>query len=665
MKKCNIYKIYTEYRKKRIKNNDVYIFSHNGTDFAGNMYRISECLLKKYGNKRLFISLQVPQNEPVNLILLKRQFPYAKIFVVAANGVEDYMALATCKYLFTDNNMPVPFHKREHQFLIQTWHGTPLKRLGYDNHEDAAFVGMTRRAFTTADYILFPNEYTAKNIIRSFRMKHELCIKNTIVYEGYSRNSAFFKEEQDYTALRFKLGVDKKKVFVYMPTWRGTINQASRVKKSVITLEEQLEELDGLLPDEFVVYVKLHRLDSAIINFAKFDHIIPFPDNYETYDVLAIADCLITDYSSVMFDFLSTGKKIVLYVYDKYEYINYPGMYFDLDKLPFPQVDTPTSLYTEMISDKEYDDTDAIRQFCNYDDKYSTERFLNLIFNKQGEKSKTVNILSNTKKNILLYSGALNSDAATMNFYKYIDSLDLNETNYYYLYLNSNFVQNPIKLQGIPVEMDIASVDKFHNETLFCPNEMATEKDYKDAFSRLFPNIIFDKIIRFGGIDEDTLFLLGYAPVAKKVILYYGPMEKHPVFAQFRRNMINSECLFFDVPEKKQLENPYECEHMVNRNSLGFNNGYLDFSILSKSYKSDDAYKRIPFSDQRIAINTKKTEDYIIQIRLKTALKENEILKAQRDDYYSAYRRIEDSTAWKITFPLRKMMDYIKYLRGK
>lgn len=665
MKKNNIYRIYANYRKKRIKNNDVYIFSHNGTDFAGNMYRISECLLKKYGPKRLFISLQKPQNEPVNLILLKRQFPYAKIFIVAANSVEDYMALATCKYLFTDNNMPVPFHKRDHQILIQTWHGTPLKRLGYDNHEDVTFVGKTRRAFTTADYILFPNEYTAKNMIRSFRMNHELCIKNTIVYEGYSRNSPFFKEEQDYIALKSKLGVDKKKVFVYMPTWRGAINQASKVAKPVMELEEQLEELDGLLSDELVVYAKLHRLDSAIINFTKFDHIFPFPDNYEVYDVLAIADCLITDYSSVMFDFLSTGKKIVLYVYDKYEYINYPGMYFDLDELPFPQVDTPGSLYAEMVSDKKYDDTDAIRQFCNYDDKYSTERFLNLIFNQHGEKSKTVDIASDAKKNILLYSGALNSDVATMNFYKYIDSLDLNAANYYYLYLNSNFIQNPIKLQGIPAEMDIASIDKFHDQTLFCPNETMNEKDYKDAFTRLFPNITFDKIIRFGGMDEDTLFLLGHAPVAKKIILYYDTMENHPVFAQFRRNMIKSNCVFFDIPKKIQLENPYECEHMVNKNASGLSMECLDFPILSESRKSDDVYKRVLTSPQRIATKAKKTEDYVTQIRLKTALKENEILKAQRDDYYNAYRRIEDSTAWKVTFLLRKMTDYIKYLRRK
>lgn len=213
--------------------------------------------------------------------------------------------------------------------------------------------------------------------------------------------------------------------------------------------------------------------------------------------------------------------------------------------------------------------------------------------------------------------------------------------------------------------MDIASIDKFHNKAFFCPNEIMTEKDYKDAFARLFPNITFDKIIRFGGMDEETLFLLGYAPVAKKIMLYYEPMEKSSVFEQFRRNMINSDCIFIDVPMKKQLENSYECVHMVNRNSSGLNVGCIDFSVLSNSCKSDDDYKAISFLTQKITTNTNKTEDYLTQIRLKTALKENEKLRVQRDEYYNAYRKIEESAAWRITFPLRKIMDYIKYLQKK
>ena len=76
---------------------------------------------------------------------------------------------------------------------------------------------------------------------------------------------------------------------------------------------------------------------------------------------------MITDYSSVFFDFACTRRKIVLFPYDKEEYLETRGMYFDMDELPFPQVFDVPELVEELRSEKNYDDSEFIRKFNAYD----------------------------------------------------------------------------------------------------------------------------------------------------------------------------------------------------------------------------------------------------------------------------------------------------------
>ena len=94
----------------------------------------------------------------------------------------------------------------------------------------------------------------------------------------------------------------------------------------------------------------MHAKDNVALK--SFKHIKRFPSNYETYDFLNICDVLVTDYSSVFFDFACTRKKIVLFPYDKEEYLQDRGMYFSMDELPFPQVVDIVSLLEELRSEK-------------------------------------------------------------------------------------------------------------------------------------------------------------------------------------------------------------------------------------------------------------------------------------------------------------------------
>ena len=132
-------------------------------------------------------------------------------------------------------------------------------------------------------------------------------------------------------------------------------------------INEYLTQIDDKLSDNQVLLVKLHVYNQSKIDFTKFSHVEEFPLDYETYDVLNMADVLITDYSSVFFDFANTRRKIILFNYDEEDYMSYRGTYFSLSDLPFPKVQNVDDLIDELNSDKNYDDGVFIDKFCTYD----------------------------------------------------------------------------------------------------------------------------------------------------------------------------------------------------------------------------------------------------------------------------------------------------------
>ena len=137
--------------------------------------------------------------------------------------------------------------------------------------------------------------------------------------------------------MKSRLNFSGKEVFVYMPTYRGTfLNRKNTAQKDRIS--QYLEELDSGLNDGQVLLVKLHVFNQSQIDFSKFDHIEAFPQGYEGYDMLNMADVLITDYSSVFFDYAASGRKIIIFNYDEEEYLSDRSVYFPIRNLPFPQV---------------------------------------------------------------------------------------------------------------------------------------------------------------------------------------------------------------------------------------------------------------------------------------------------------------------------------------
>ncbi len=102
------------------------------------------------------------------------------------------------------------------------------------------------------------------------------------------------------------------------------------------------------------------------VDYSVYRHIRSFPEEYETYDFLSAADVLVTDYSGVMFDFGVTGRKMILFTYDREAYLSENGMYIDLNDLGLPIVDTAETLISE-IAEPNAGYGEFRERYCSFD----------------------------------------------------------------------------------------------------------------------------------------------------------------------------------------------------------------------------------------------------------------------------------------------------------
>jgi CDP-glycerol glycerophosphotransferase len=269
--------------------------------------------------------------------------------MLVARGTRQYLhALATCEYLFTDNTFPVYMVKRSGQFLLNTWHGIPLKALGRSEKTDLTRCGNVQRNFALSDVVLFPNQDMERRIVRDY-MLEGLCSPR-VIRCGYPRNEAFA------TTRRKTDGVRR---YAWLPTFRGVGEDRGREPTWLVPA---LEELDACLNDDERLLLKLHVVQRDSIDLGRFRHIVPMPTNEELYEVLAQCDGLLTDYSSVMFDFPLGGHKVVLWAPDCDEYVLERGTYQRMEDLPFPVVSSVADAVRELRSQKTYDDSELLRQ---------------------------------------------------------------------------------------------------------------------------------------------------------------------------------------------------------------------------------------------------------------------------------------------------------------
>lgn len=516
--------------------------------------------------------------------------------------------LAVAKYLFTDNSFPIYFNKRPGQICVNTWHGTPIKYLGLSDIDNAISLTNLQKNFYASDYMLFPNSFTMDVFTRDYCLENIFTGHNLLA--DYPRNQALLRPE-DGEKLKEKLGLSQKNVIAYMPTWRGSGRTADKNIQQLI-LVRFFDELDTLLNDNQVFYVNLHFLVGSIIDLSGYKHIKAFPEEYETYDFLSLCDCLVTDYSSVMFDFAATAKKILIYAYDLEEYVENKGLYFPITDLPFPISKNTEELANHINqSFSMSDEYEAfIQRFAKYRSPNSSSNLLNLVINQEEYPSSIMEILPpkhNGKPNLLLHCGRPTNIIAKYKIYEFIEGLkaeNITEENNIIISFEGGMIPETIEfIKGLPIKTNVISLPRAHHLSLeeeqilnqFKDQKLKPDLYYKhlnSAFqrenNRFFYNFKIDKLIYYMLGNPLNYYVLSHFDCKKTLYI------QNPVCIGIRQNtpemravIEDAEKTFHKVINHEEIildENKYDYSSVKPERM--FNSSFLFTNLFTVSYNT-------------------------------------------------------------------------------
>lgn len=299
-----------------------------------------------------------------------------------------YMARA--KYWISNSRLPKSLNKREENIYLQTWHGTPLKKLVFDMKDVHSADPSYKRNFYIQsrrwDFLSSPNNFSSNVFKRAFKYEKD------ILEYGYPRNDILYTKNtaEDIMDLKKKMNLSvNKKVILYAPTWRD--DQYYSRGKYKFDLELDLKKLEKHFGQEYVILLRMHYFIASELDISEYRGFVYDFSQYEDIaELYLISDILITDYSSVFFDYANLKRPILFFMYDIERYRDkLRGFYLDIEnEIPGPLLKTNNEII------KAIKDIENIRvrykekynlfyeKYCKWDDGNASERTVNRIFGK-------------------------------------------------------------------------------------------------------------------------------------------------------------------------------------------------------------------------------------------------------------------------------------------
>lgn len=315
---------------------------------------------------------------------LRATFP-VDVATVEFGSPESIAALEAADIVVANDHIPLDWEKRPGATYLQTWHGTPLKRI----HNDVLWAPEGRLAYLEHDIarwdlLLSPNRASTE------RMRTAFGFTGPIHETGLPRNDLLSSPRRDEVraAVRADLGIaDDQKVVLYTPTWRDDLV----FKKSGpqdFEFPIDLDDFTDRLGTDHVLLLRLHNMVMDRLEVVEGSLVRDVCSHPDIRDLYLAADLLVTDYSSTMFDFAITGRPILLFTYDlDYFRDELRGFYFDLaEAAPTPLLSTSKELVEaiadiEAVTAEHADRYARFREtFTHLEDGGATRRVLDLLF---------------------------------------------------------------------------------------------------------------------------------------------------------------------------------------------------------------------------------------------------------------------------------------------
>lgn len=517
---------YFYYKKLIVKQNVVLLESTHGKTFGGHLFYLLKVLAKEYPHLEIYISAQ--EVEKTKKFLARYQL--RQVNIVKHMSKKYLSLLASAMYLLNDTSFYSFFIKKPNQKYINFWHGTPLKTLGQDmkNITDAANV---QRNFYMTDQIIVSNEFLSHTLADSHGLNG--IYQGKMVVAPSPRNTILLDSDKR-CELRKALFVEFKNVSFYVPTWRGSIDNINLNNDKLLA---DLRYLSANLSDKNVLYVKLHPFSQSV-DLEEFDNVHVMPSEYELYEFLTAVDVLITDYSSIMYDFLLANRKIILYVYDKEEYVRTRGVYHDIDRYPFVQVSNVRDLLAEVQTSVMNADYRAMRnEFCPVDCVNGAQIICDYIFKNEPHELVKESSLFNGKETVFVLGGGFWDNGVTTALLNTFDNIDLKKRNYVVLLGQKQLkkehefriknLANEIIFYPYPQSLNAGIIDRFlyyaymrfecFNLAWICTRiSLIVKNDYK----RITGDLKMDHFVHYTGFGSRYSELIKHVPMQVNTVMY-------------------------------------------------------------------------------------------------------------------------------------------------
>lgn len=439
---------YLKYLKRaKVMRKTVLAESTHGDTFDGSIAAIVLSMVKNddFSDYKLYVGVEETKVKQYSSI-----YNYPNLTFVPYLSDEYCKLLASAEYLLNDTSFYDMFNKQSFQKYYNIWHGTPLKKMGKDNG-DVLHMGNVQNNFYNADYLVVSNEITKDILANGYNLNNVMHGK--VLVAPSPRNSVLkLASDMDIPEDHFYNDLMKytktKHNYMYMPTWRGTNSLAASFDDSI--LKKHLMEIDSKLNDDETLVVKLHPFEAEIseLDYSLFNHIKPYNDDindeYGLYGVLAGTDALVTDYSSVMYDYLDLKKPIILFDYDKKRYYAERDCYDDIADYPFEHAKTGIEV-GELLHQLESKDhisqvyypEDFVSDYVGHDVSDGADLLVEYLFNQKEFNSDNERFnkfetytLSNGKENVIISAGALWKNGVTTALLNTLDTVDTSKRNY-------------------------------------------------------------------------------------------------------------------------------------------------------------------------------------------------------------------------------------------